>query len=84
MPVDLGPIDTTTLSNLGIIIDMNSFEFQYTTNEIQELTNSYANVLMAVMMDILGAIILIVLVEIGLGILIVFMSRKMYKRILMR
>jgi hypothetical protein len=63
---------------------MNSFEFQYTTNEIQELTNSYANVLMAVMMDILGAIILIVLVEIGLGILIVFMSRKMYKRILMR
>ncbi len=45
MPVDLGPVAATTLSNLGIIIDMNSFGFQYTANEIQELTNSSANVL---------------------------------------
>ena len=35
---------------------------------------------MTTMMDILGAAILFALVEIGVGILIVFMSRKMYKR----
>jgi len=82
MPIDLGPVDATTLSNLGIIIDVNSFGFQYTANEIQELTNSPANVLMTAMVDILGATILIALVEIG--IFIVFMSRKMYKQTLMR
>ena len=63
---------------------MNSFGFQYTASEIQELTNSSANVLMTAMMDILGATLLIALIEIGIGILIVFMSRKMYKRTLMR
>ena len=84
MPVDIGPVDAATLSNLGIIIDMNSFGFSYTANEIQELTNSSANVLMTAMMDILGAAILIALVEIGIGIFIVFMSRKMYKRTMMR
>ena len=84
MPVDLGPIDATTMSYIDIIIGMNSFGFQYTASEIQELTNSSANVLMTAMMDILGATLLIALIEIGLGIFIVLMSRKMYKRTMMR
>jgi len=83
MSVDLGPTDAVTLSNLGILIDMNFFGFQYTANEIQELENSSASILMTTMMDILGAAILFALVEIGVGILIVFMSKKMYKRTLM-
>ena len=84
MPVDLGPIDATTMSYIDIIIGMNSFGFQYTASEIQELTNSSANVMMTAMMDILGATLLIALIEIGLGIFIVLMSRKMYKRTMMR
>jgi hypothetical protein len=84
MPIDLGPIDATTMSYLEIIIGMNSFGFQYTASEIQELTSSSADVIMTAMMDILGATFLIALIEIGLGILIVFVSRKMYKRTLMR
>jgi hypothetical protein len=84
MPVDLGPIDATTMSYIETIIGMNSFGFEYTGSEIQELTNSSANVLMTAMMDILGAVLLIALIEIGIGIFIVFMSRKMYKRTMMR
>jgi len=84
MPIDLGPIDATTMSYLEIIIGMNSFGFQYTASEIQELTSSSADVVMTAMMDILSATLLIALIEIGLGLLIVFASRKMYKRTLMR
>jgi hypothetical protein len=84
MPVDLGPVDATTMSYIETIIGMNSFGFEYTGSEIQELTNSSANVLMTAMMDILGAVLLIALIEIGIGIFIVFMSRKMYKRTMMR
>jgi hypothetical protein len=84
MPIDLGPIDATTMSYIDTIIGMNSFGFQYTASEIQEFTNSSANVLMTAMMDILGATLLIALIEIGIGIFIVFMSRKMYKRTLVR
>ena len=84
IPIDLGPIDATTMSYIDIIIGMNSFGFQYTASEIQELTNSSANVLMTAMMDILGATLLIALIEIGLGIFIVLMGRKMYKRTMMR
>ena len=84
MPVDLGPIDATTMSYIDIIIGMNSFGFEYTGSEIQELTNSSANVMMTAMMDILGAALLIALIEVGIGIFIVFMSRKMYKRTMMR
>ncbi len=82
MPIDLGPIDTTTMSYIDTIIGMNSFGFQYTASEIQELTSNSADVVMTAMMDILGATLLITLIEIG--IFIVFMSRKMYKRTLMR
>ncbi|MBL7015627.1 MAG: hypothetical protein ISR81_06875, partial [Nitrosopumilus sp.] len=84
MPVDLGPIDATTMSYIDTIIGMNSFGFEYTGSEIQELTNSSANVMMTAMMDILGAALLITLIEVGIGIFIVFMSRKMYKRTMMR
>lgn len=84
MPVDLGPIDATTMSYIDTIIGMNSFGFEYTGNEIQELTNSSANVMMTAMMDILGAALLITLIEVGMGVFIVFMSRKMYKRTMMR
>ena len=84
MPIDLGPIDPTTMSYVDAIIGMNSFGFPYSGNDIQELMNSPANVLMTGMMDVLGAALLIALVEIGIGLFIVFMSRKMYKRTLMR
>ncbi|MGY5147129.1 MAG: hypothetical protein ACW9W4_03945 [Candidatus Nitrosopumilus sp. bin_7KS] len=84
MPIDLGPIDTTTMSYIDTIIGMNSFGFEYTGSEIQELTSSSANVMMTAMMDILGAALLITLIEVGIGIFIVFMSRKMYKRTMMR
>ncbi|WP_157861917.1 hypothetical protein [Candidatus Nitrosopumilus sediminis] len=84
MPIDLGPVDVTTMSYIDTIIGMNSFVFQYSGSEIQELTNSSANVLMTAMMDIFSATLLIALVEIGIGVFIVFMSRKMYKRTLMR
>jgi hypothetical protein len=84
MPIDLGPIDATTMSYIDIIIGMNSFGFQYTANEIQELTSSSADMVMTAMMDILGATLLIALVEIGIGVFIVFISRKMYKRTMMR
>lgn len=84
MPIDLGPIDTTTMSYIDTIIGMNSFGFEYTGSEIQELTSSSANVIMTAMMDILGAALLITLIEVGIGIFIVFMSRKMYKRTMMR
>ena len=50
MLVDLGPIDTTTMSYIDTIIGMNSFGFEYTGSEIQELTNSSDNVLTTVMM----------------------------------
>ena len=84
MPIDIRPVDTTTMSYIDTIIGMNSFVFQYSGSEIQELANSSANELMTAMMDIFSATLLTALVEIGIGVLIVFMSRKMYKRTLMR
>jgi len=84
MPIDLGPVDATTMSYIDTIIGMNSFAFQYSSSQIQELMNSSANVLMTAMMDVFSATLLIALVEIGIGVFIVFMSRKMYKRTLMR
>ncbi len=67
MSVDLGPTDGVTLSNLGILIDMNLFGFQYSANKIRELANSSASILMTTMMDILAAAILFALVEIGVA-----------------
>ena len=84
MPIDLGPLDATTMSYVDAIIEMNSFGFRYSGDDIQEMANSSAGVLMTAMMDIFGAALLIALIEIGIGISIVFMSRKMYKRTMMR